>query len=156
MTYGMLCHARGHPHSYPEKQRISLGVTIILGICLSSHTYLVCNLIKLVFIPVNTSKALLVVKILIKKTQSSSQTNQQPWILKAAATLISNHKSKIKRIAPSKKLTLEHRCTSKLLPQKMHFRVNFFYFKSSIFWIWAWNSIKRIKSHKKVFRISLN
>ena len=38
VTYGTLCHARGHSHSCLGKQRISLGVSIILSICLGSHT----------------------------------------------------------------------------------------------------------------------
>ena len=37
-TYGTPYHARGHSHSSLGKQRISLGVTIILGLCLYSHT----------------------------------------------------------------------------------------------------------------------
>ena len=37
VTYGTLCHARGHLHSCLGKQRISPGVGIILSICLSSH-----------------------------------------------------------------------------------------------------------------------
>ena len=38
VTYGMPCHTRGHSHSYLGKQKISLGVAIILSICLCSHT----------------------------------------------------------------------------------------------------------------------
>ena len=60
-----------HPNLYLGKQRISLGVAIILSICLRSHTYLDCNQfvihLKFVFIHVNIAKFLLVVKNLIKK-----------------------------------------------------------------------------------------
>ena len=42
VTYRTPCHARrhlhSHSHSYLGKQRISLGVTINLGICLCPHT----------------------------------------------------------------------------------------------------------------------
>ena len=38
MTYGTICHARGHLHSYLGKRRISLGVIGILSMCLHSHT----------------------------------------------------------------------------------------------------------------------
>ena len=38
VTYGMPYHARGHQHSYLGKQRISLGVAIILSMCLCPHT----------------------------------------------------------------------------------------------------------------------
>ena len=38
MTYGTPCHARGRSHPCLGKQRISLGVGIILSICLCSHT----------------------------------------------------------------------------------------------------------------------
>ena len=38
VTYGTLCHARGHSHSYLGKRRIFLGVTGILSMCLRSHT----------------------------------------------------------------------------------------------------------------------
>ena len=43
VTYGTSCRARGHSRSCLEKQRISLGVAIILGISLCSHTQLDCN-----------------------------------------------------------------------------------------------------------------
>ena len=80
VTYEMPCHARGHSHSYLGKQRISLGVTIILSMCLCPHTQLDCNqftiILGFVFIHVNTLNILLVVKTLIKK-------------YRAAATLIS-------------------------------------------------------------------
>ena len=39
VTYETPCHARDHPHPCLWKQTISLGVVIILGICLCSHTY---------------------------------------------------------------------------------------------------------------------
>ena len=38
VTYGTLCHARGHSRSYLGKRRIFLGVTGILSMCLRSHT----------------------------------------------------------------------------------------------------------------------
>ena len=38
VTYGRPCHARCHSHSCLEKQGISLGVEIVLSICLCSHT----------------------------------------------------------------------------------------------------------------------
>ena len=38
VTYGTLCHARGHSHSYLGKRRISLGVIGILNMCPHSHT----------------------------------------------------------------------------------------------------------------------
>ena len=70
VTYGTLCHARGHPHSYLGKQKISLGVAIILSICLCSHAQLHCNQFvinpKFVFMHVNAAKVLLVVKTLLK------------------------------------------------------------------------------------------
>ena len=40
VTYGTLCHARGHLHSCLGKQKISPGMGIILSICLSSHAQL--------------------------------------------------------------------------------------------------------------------
>ena len=43
VTYRMPCHARGHPHSCLGKWRISLGVAIILSICLCSHAQLDCS-----------------------------------------------------------------------------------------------------------------
>ena len=59
------------PWPIPRGWRISLGVAIILGICLCSHTYLDCNqfviLLKFVFIHANIVKILLMVKTLIKK-----------------------------------------------------------------------------------------
>ena len=59
-----------HPNPYLGKQRISLGVAIILGICLCSHTQLDCNQfvihLKFVFIHVHIVKLLLVVKTLTK------------------------------------------------------------------------------------------
>ena len=39
VTYEIPCHARDHPHPCLWKQTISLGVVIILGIYLCSHTY---------------------------------------------------------------------------------------------------------------------
>ena len=70
VTYGTPHHARGHPHSYLGKQRISLGVAIILRMCLCPHTQLDCNQFaitpRFVFIHNKTAKILLVVKTLIK------------------------------------------------------------------------------------------
>ena len=43
VTYRMPCRAGDHPHSCLRERGISLGVVIILGICLSSHTYLNCT-----------------------------------------------------------------------------------------------------------------
>ena len=43
VTYRMPCRAGDHPHSCLRKRGTSLGVVIILGICLSSHTYLNCT-----------------------------------------------------------------------------------------------------------------
>ena len=52
-------------HSYLGKQRISLGVAIILSILQPIY-----NNHKLVFMHVNTAKVLLVVKILIKNIET--------------------------------------------------------------------------------------
>ena len=38
VTYGTLCHARGHSHSYLGKRRISPGVISILSMYLRLHT----------------------------------------------------------------------------------------------------------------------
>ena len=43
VTYRTPCHVIDHtnafyPYYYPEKQRISLGMAVILSMCLSSHT----------------------------------------------------------------------------------------------------------------------
>ena len=77
VTYGTPCHARDHSHSCLGKQRISLGVTIILSICLCSHTQLDCNQFtvtsRFVFIRVKTLNILLVVKTLIKNIEQQSQ-----------------------------------------------------------------------------------
>ena len=69
----MPCHwspGASQPKPYLGKQRISLGVAIILGINLCSHTQPDCNQfvihLKFVFIHVNIVKNLLVVKTLIK------------------------------------------------------------------------------------------
>ena len=69
----MLCHwspGASHPNIYLGKWRISLGVAIILSMCLRSHTQLDCNQfvihLKFVFIHVNMLKVLLVVKTLMK------------------------------------------------------------------------------------------
>ena len=47
VTYGTLYHTMGHQvlptQTLPMKQRISLGVAIILSMCLCSHTSLDCN-----------------------------------------------------------------------------------------------------------------
>ena len=71
VTFRTSCHARGHSHSYLGKRRISLGVTIILSICLCSHTQLDCSQFtitsRFVFIHVKTLNILLMVKTLIKK-----------------------------------------------------------------------------------------
>ena len=59
-----------HPYPYLGEWRISLGVAMILGICLCSHTQLDCNqfviYLKFVFKHANIVKILLVVKTLIK------------------------------------------------------------------------------------------
>ena len=79
----------------------------------------ICYSSRLVFIHVNTPKVLPMVKTLIK-IWGSSQTNQQPWKHKAVATLISNHK--LQNNCSLKKCISKHRCTSKMLPQKMHLK----------------------------------
>ena len=75
VTYRTLCHSictldALHPNPYLGKRRISLGVVIIPSICLCSHILLDCNQfvihLKFLFIHVNISKVLLVVKTLIK------------------------------------------------------------------------------------------
>ena len=84
----------------------------------------ICYNPKLVFMHVNTVKALLVAKTLIE---------QQPWKLKAAPKLISCHKSKIKLIVPSKNTfqnTGAHqncslkKCISKLLSLKRFLQIS--------------------------------
>ena len=76
------CHARGHlhSHSYLGKQGISLGVTIILSMCLWLQPIHYNSRFR--FMHVNIGKLLLVVKTLIKKIQSSSHINQQSQALK--------------------------------------------------------------------------
>ena len=73
VTYGTPCCARGHSHSYLGKLRISLGVAIILSICLHPHTLLDCNQFtatsRFVFIRVKNLIILLVVKTLIKNIE---------------------------------------------------------------------------------------
>ena len=70
------------PNPYLGKQRISRGVTIILSMCPCPYTQLDSNQFtitpRFIFLHVKTAKILIVVKTLIKKTQSSSHTNQQP------------------------------------------------------------------------------
>ena len=49
VTFGTLCHTRGHSHSYLGKRRISIGVAIILSICISilqKFLFVVKTLIK--------------------------------------------------------------------------------------------------------------
>ena len=66
-----------HPTPYLGKQRISLGVAIILSMCLCPHTQLDCNQFaitpRFVFIHVKTGKVLLVVKTLIKSLGQQPQ-----------------------------------------------------------------------------------
>ena len=69
------------PNPYLGKQRISLGVAIILSTCLRSHTQLDCNQfvmhLKFVFIHANIVKNLLVVKTLIKNVNIFFQFSSQ-------------------------------------------------------------------------------
>ena len=81
--WGMLSHARGHPHSFLGKQRISLwggnhSKDVPLPTCLAWLQPIYYNS-RFLFIHVKTAKILLVVKTLIKNRA-------------AAAKLISSHK----------------------------------------------------------------
>ena len=74
-----------HTHSYLGKQRIFLGVTINLGICLCPHTQIDCNrftiILALHLYMSILEKLLLVVKTLIKNGAAAT-LNQQSKILK--------------------------------------------------------------------------
>ena len=75
VTYRMPCHARDHPHSYLGKQKIFLGVAVILSMCLCPHTWLDCNQFaitpRFIFMHVKTAKVLRVVKTFIKKYRAA-------------------------------------------------------------------------------------
>ena len=111
VTYRTTCHAGGHSHSCLGKWKISLGVAIILDLCLSSHQF---TMILKLYLKL---KILLVVKTVIKNIR------QQPHY-----SAVMNQKIKI--IAPSKNSFQNMRalqncflkkCISKLMSLKYTF-----------------------------------
>ena len=75
VTYGTPCHARGHSHSCLGKQRIFIGVAIILNMCLCSHAQLDCNQFTIIlhlYLCMSRLEVLLVVTTLIKNIELQS------------------------------------------------------------------------------------
>ena len=114
VTYEAPCRARGHSHSPKEVEDFPRGGNH------SKHmpplTYLawlqpMCYNSSLVFIHINIGKAFTCGENFDKK-------------YRAAATLISNHK--LSNNCSLKKYISEHKCSSKLLPQKIHGETVFF------------------------------
>ena len=109
-----------HPTPYLGKQRISLGVAIILNICLCSHTQFDCNQFT-VILNLHLSKDF------NKKYRAAATLISSHEGVEQHTTLISNHKARIKIIAPSKnafrtwvnfKIAPSLKCISKQLSLK--------------------------------------